>query len=216
MSVANLLSSTSKNSACLEMPKLSTADRVAIVSPDEGTLVYDTTAKNLQYYDGTNWAGVTGSTGGSNTGGVCVFKLGTAENFPSGSSFPVGSLSPTNFTSVFSTFSVPVTVVSGLFNIPVAGVYRISVNLHASVATSPTTGTLVLRLVDNTATVIYTLQYPSCVSTAFPSNFSYNFMFVGQFAENAKVQCLAQNTSNGAFTAESSNDGTLFTFEKIA
>lgn len=216
MSVVNLFSSTSKNSACLEFPKLSTADRLAISSPSEGLVVYDTTDKNLQYYDGTNWAGITGATSGSGVGCVCSFKLVASENYPASSTFPLGSVSPNNFVSSFSTFPNPVNVVSGLFTLPTSGVYRISISCHVSVATTPSTGTLILKLVNGANTTTYTTQYPSCISTAFPTNFNYNFEYLGQFTAGNTLQCLVQNTSNGVFSSESLNNGTVVSFEQLA
>lgn len=217
MSVRNIISSGDSTKAILEVPRLSTVQKNALASPYVGNLVYDVTDNNLSYYDGTNWASVTGSTGGPSGNGVCSFNLVASENFTAGSSFPLGSLNPTNFASTFSTFPSPVTVTSGLFTLPASGVYRICVSCHVSIATNPTNGTLIFKLVNGANTTTYSIQYPTCVSTAFPTDFNYNFEFVGQFASGNTVQCLVQNTSStGAFTAESVNNGTVVSFEKVA
>lgn len=53
--------STSKG---LLMPRLTTAQRIAVINPAEGLLVYDTDLKVFYYFDGTTWIDV--SSGGQN------------------------------------------------------------------------------------------------------------------------------------------------------
>ena len=47
------------------VPRMATAQRMAIVSPANGLLVYDTDVKSFWYYDGAAWKNVTGSGSGN-------------------------------------------------------------------------------------------------------------------------------------------------------
>ena len=51
------------------IPRMSSLDRVGINTPATGLLVYDTTTKTFQYYDGTEWKSV--GSGGSALG-ACI------------------------------------------------------------------------------------------------------------------------------------------------
>lgn len=75
------LSSTTKGAL---MPRMTSTQRDAISSPATGLIIYNTTANQLQYYNGTSWGAVAGSGSGeantaSNVGtaGVGVFKQKT-------------------------------------------------------------------------------------------------------------------------------------------
>jgi hypothetical protein len=46
------------------VPRVTTAQRTAIVSPASGLLVYDTDVKSFWYYNGTAWTNITGAGGG--------------------------------------------------------------------------------------------------------------------------------------------------------
>ena len=44
----------------LLIPRMSATQRMAIVNPAKGLMVYDSTAHNFMYYDGSNWTGLCG------------------------------------------------------------------------------------------------------------------------------------------------------------
>ena len=47
------------------VPRMTTAQRTAIVSPANGLLVYDTDVKSFWYYNGTAWTNITAASGGA-------------------------------------------------------------------------------------------------------------------------------------------------------
>lgn len=200
MSVAKLLSSTSNNSACLTVPKLSTVDRDAIQTPTNGLTIYNTNTNSLNYYNGTVWKDITGTSGGT---GITTWYLGAAENFPALAVFPIGSASANNFIKSFSTFSgADVTCSSGLFTLPSDGVYRINITVLFTRTTPPTTGDLTVSMLNNSG-VYFTSQYTPFQITNTPPNFNFNFGFVGVFSgANKNFQFICHNSSNGAFTVE--------------
>jgi hypothetical protein len=59
-----LLDLTSTNKGIL-VPRMTTAQRVAIVTPATGLLVYDTSLQQFWYYNGTAWTALAGGGGGS-------------------------------------------------------------------------------------------------------------------------------------------------------
>ena len=77
------------------VPRVTTAQRGAIVSPANGLLVYDTDVKSFWYYNGTVWTNITGSGGGGsltlpfeatvNTPGI-AFKIANGNTAIEGSS----------------------------------------------------------------------------------------------------------------------------------
>jgi len=65
-STSALLDMTSSTQGLL-MPRMSSADRIAITSPAEGLMVFDNDSSYYCYYDGTAWKGLNRGTGGSLT-----------------------------------------------------------------------------------------------------------------------------------------------------
>jgi len=65
--------STSKG---MLVPRMTTAQRNAIVSPANGLLVYDTDVNSFWFYNGTNWTNVAGG-GGNGTGWTLTGNTGT-------------------------------------------------------------------------------------------------------------------------------------------
>lgn len=125
MSVRNIISSSDPTKAVLELPKLTNSQKVAITNPLQGDIVYDKSAGDISYYDGTNWQYVANL---SNSFRICGWNLNTSEACGSGTTV-IGS-SGSHFTNCinngqpisFSETNGVFTLVSG------GGWYRI--NLH--------------------------------------------------------------------------------------
>jgi len=66
------------------LPRMTTAQKTAIVSPATGLIVYDTTLNQLQVYNGTAWGATTASTGWNLTGNAGTTPgtnfIGTTDN----------------------------------------------------------------------------------------------------------------------------------------
>jgi len=88
------------------IPRMSAADRMAIVSPATGLMVYDIDDNSFWYYDGSNWtsftsgtSGITGPTGPTGTDGP------TGPTGPTGANGPTGATGPTGPGSICSSAS---------------------------------------------------------------------------------------------------------------
>ncbi len=92
-----ILDLTATNKGML-VPRLTTAQRVAIVSPATGLLVYDTDFSQFWFYDGTVWnpiaAGAMGPTGPSGANGVTGPSGDPGSQGPQGAVGPIGPVGP--------------------------------------------------------------------------------------------------------------------------
>src|SRR6185295_16452619 len=65
-------------------PRMTTTQRDAISSPTEGSVIYNTTTKELNRYNGTAWAAVGGGAGGIYAGGSNLLTNNSWENDSTG------------------------------------------------------------------------------------------------------------------------------------
>jgi hypothetical protein len=113
------------------IPRMTSAQRIAISSPASGLLVYDTDNSSFWFYNGTSWNGIGMAVSGSFN---FNFKGSGAQGF-NASVTTVVSFSVQNYLN-------NVTFTNSIFTAPSSGIYSFAVNLniYGNAATSASMG----------------------------------------------------------------------------
>src|SRR6185295_3669881 len=82
-------------------PRMTTTQRDAISSPTEGSVIYNTTTKELNRYNGTAWAAVGGGAGGIFAGGANLISNNSWETDTTGWTASSGTFARTTTNGQF-------------------------------------------------------------------------------------------------------------------
>lgn len=150
-------------------PRMTTAQRTAIVSPAGGLLVYDTDVKSFWYYNGTTWTNITGGAG--NSGGSFTLPFEANVN-TAGTAFKI-----VNGTTAIEGSSISNSAISG-YSENGQGLFGNSTNGFGVLATS-TQATAIRAYSSNKNPTIYATNSFSG-GTAIEGNSSTYFGVVGR------------------------------------